>query len=283
MLTSMPSDRFPVTILQQGVKVTNEPPRGLKANISKSLMRLDKTFEDIEKNKPTWKKLVFGLSFFHALILERRKFGSLGWNIPYQFSQMDMDISIKQLKIFLERYDDTQWKALNYMVAEANYGGRVTDPMDRRLIKIMLGGFFCEEILKDGYKFSESGIYYAPKEGDLESYMSYIKEQLPLYDNPEVFGLHANANITSGINDTNMLLDTVLNLQPRASGKEGESPDEVIDKQCAKILSELPEAFDVEKIAKDYPVIYLESMNTVLQQELIRFNGLQSKIKSTLI
>jgi len=82
----MPSDRFPVTILQQGVKVTNEPPRGLKANISKSLMRLDKSFEDIDKNKSVWKKLVFGLSFFHALILERRKFGSLGWNIPYQFS-----------------------------------------------------------------------------------------------------------------------------------------------------------------------------------------------------
>jgi dynein heavy chain len=116
------------------------------------------------------------------------------------------------------------------MVAEANYGGRVTDPMDRRLIKIMLGGFFCEEILKEGYKFSESGIYYAPKEGDLDSYMGYIKEQLPLYDNPEVFGLHTNANITSGINDTNQLLDAVLHLQPRASGKEGESPDEIIDK-----------------------------------------------------
>lgn len=35
-LTTMPSDRFPVTIVQNAIKATSEPPKGLKNNIIKS-------------------------------------------------------------------------------------------------------------------------------------------------------------------------------------------------------------------------------------------------------
>lgn len=74
------------------------------------------------------------------------------------------------------------------MVAEANYGGRVTDDKDRRLIKTILLDFYTENILDDNYKFSESGIYFAPQEGNLASYKEYINT-LPINDSPEVFGL----------------------------------------------------------------------------------------------
>ena len=109
-----------------------------------------------------WKKLFFGLAFFHGLIIERRKFGPLGWNIPYEFTQADLAISIQQLTLFLEESNDVPFEALNYMVAEANYGGRVTDPKDRRLISVILQDFYSEKILEQDYKFSPSGIYYAP-------------------------------------------------------------------------------------------------------------------------
>ena len=151
------------------------------------------------------------------MILERRKYGPLGWNIPYEFTAADLAISVSQLKMFLDEYESIPYEALNYMVAEANYGGRVTDPKDRRLIKILLKDFYSPKILNDNYKFSPSAIYYAPKEGVLEEYKDYIRE-LPLNDPCEVFGLHENAEISSAIIETNFVCNSILALLPREVG-----------------------------------------------------------------
>jgi dynein heavy chain len=89
-----------------------------------------------------------------------------------------------------------------------------------------------------------------------------------------LFGLHDNANISSAIADTNLLLDTALSLQPRTSGGAGKSWEETLTDLAYDIETRLPAIFDEEQANLSFPVDYNESMNTVLTQELGRFNKL---------
>ena len=194
-LTSMPADYFPVSVLQNGVKLTTEPPRGLRANLKRTYQSFTDTFLNDCKKAEAWKKLVFGLSFFHAILQERRKFGPLGWNIRYDFNDSDLETSTTMLKIFLDEQEEIPWDAMLYVTGHINYGGRVTDDWDRRCLLTLLKKYSNPDILEDGFKFSDSGLYFAPTNGTIDNYIEYI-DSLPLVENPEVFGLHENANIT---------------------------------------------------------------------------------------
>ncbi len=75
---------------------------------------------------------------FHAVVQERRRFGPLGWNIAYEFNASDLHISLQQLDSFVSEYDDLPYSMLLFMVANINYGGRITDHMDVRAIRVIL-------------------------------------------------------------------------------------------------------------------------------------------------
>ncbi|CAE7425057.1 DNAH3, partial [Symbiodinium microadriaticum] len=264
--------------------MTNEPPKGMRANLLGSFLQIDSNWYEGSSRKDEFKKMLFGLCFFHAAVRERKKFGPLGWNIQYVFSPPDLKISMDQLRIFLDDLrptDAVPFAALSYLVGECNYGGRVTDDKDRRCILNVLDDFYTSSILDDNYKFSPSGTYYAPVASSHGSVMEYIRS-LPYNEGPEVFGLHDNANISCAIAETNLLLDTALSLQPRSSGGAGKSWGETLNELAVDISSRLPGTFDVEKALIMFPVRYEESMNTVLTQELIRFNRLIERVATTL-
>ncbi|KAM6951542.1 dynein axonemal heavy chain 3 [Aplochiton taeniatus] len=285
-LTSYPSDKFPVTILQNGVKMTNEPPKGMRANLLRSYISdpiCDPAFFCSSKKQAAWQKLLFGLTFFHALVQERRTFGPLGWNIPYEFNESDLRISMRQIQMFLDEYEEIPLEALTYLTGECNYGGRVTDDKDRRLLLSLLSIFYNRALVEqEGYHVCEGDIYYVPPDGPYQTYVDYIRN-LPISADPGVFGLHSNADITKDNQETNQLLNGVLLTLPRQTGGVGKSPQEVVDELAADILSKLPANFDIDMVIMKYPVMYNESMNTVLRQELIRFNRLTQVVRVSLV
>lgn len=156
-LTTAPTDGFPLGILQKSIKVVTEPPDGLAQNIKQTYSKLsDEVFNSCPK--PEFKPMLYVLSFFHATIQERKKFGKIGWNVKYDFNESDFLISFKLINLYLTQAHENQdedlpWETLRYLIGNAMYGGRVTDNRDRRALECYLEEFLGEFIFDANQKF----------------------------------------------------------------------------------------------------------------------------------
>ncbi|XP_078448652.1 dynein axonemal heavy chain 6 [Lampetra planeri] len=284
-LSSMPTRNFPVTVLQNSVKVTNEPPKGLRANIRRAFTEITQALFEKNVLGQNWRKIVFGICFFHAIIQERKKFGPLGWNIHYEFNDSDRECALLNLNLFCQD-GRIPWDALIYITGEITYGGRVTDSWDQRCLRTILKRFFSPKTLEPGYLYSTSGIYYASEEKTLQDHKDYI-ENLPLNDDPEIFGMHENANLAFQRQETGTLVKTILEVQPRSSGQgAGTSNDDIVKELADSILAKLPEILDMdcamESLFTRDEKGRINSLTTVLGQEVDRFNTLLQVIQNSL-
>ena len=93
-LTSVPAKSFPVQVLQNGVKMTSDPPSGLRARSYSAL-----SDELLKESKPPkiFKTLLFGFCYFHSAVQDRRKFGPIGCNIACGFTPEDLQVCRQQL------------------------------------------------------------------------------------------------------------------------------------------------------------------------------------------
>jgi len=297
-MMSMPSPAFPISVLQNSVKMTMEPPAGLRANMRRSLglepLSGEAFFSGPTNRETEFRRLLFALVYLHAFVQERRKFGPIGWNIPYGFDDGDLRISARQLRMYLDSAPDNAdgklqvpFDALVYSIGECNYGGRVTDDKDRRLLMTALERSFRPAILEEkGFRLSASSVYAVP---DCDTHKSMVDHigSLPLTAEPEAFGLHDNADITKDLKDTDGMLVALISTggaSGAGGGAEGGSgPEAIAARLVADILERLPADFDLEKASNKYPVRYEESMNQVLCQEMLRYNKLTSLVRTSLM
>jgi dynein heavy chain len=182
-----------------------------------------------------------------------------------------------------QRYGRVQHTALSYTHSWSHPpAGKVTDGHDRNTLMTILKTYYTADIHDPQYKFSPSGIYYAPPQSDYKGYLEYINA-LPLIAQPEVFGMHENADITKDLQETTLLLESVMLTMSRDSAAGGLTFEETLGAVAHDILERLPQDFDLEAVSERYPQDYYNSMNTVLVQELGRFNNLLTCIRSSLI
>jgi dynein heavy chain, axonemal len=118
--------------------------------------------------------------------------------------------------MFLDEYPEVPYDTLSYTCGECNYGGKVTDGHDRHTLMTVLATYYTPKVHESLHKLSPSGLYFVPEQGDHKSYLDYISS-LPHIAQPEVFGLHENADITKDLQETTLLLDSLMLTQSRQS------------------------------------------------------------------
>lgn len=240
---------------------------------------------------PAFKPLVWVVSFFHAIIQDRRKFGKIGWNVSYDFNESDFRISFRLLGMYLRKAHENKdemipWGSLKYLIGEAMYGGRVTDDFDRRcLINYMdefMGDFIFDKNREFFFAKTKEFEYGLPKQMGLEGFFNYLND-IPIINTPDVFGLHPNAEITYFTNAAKSMWDDLISMQTtNVASSTGVNKEEYVEGIANDIQSKIPLPYDVVAFRKEAG-IEISPTKVVLFQELERINRLIVRIRETLM
>ena len=265
-LSTAPKEHFSPLLLQCCVKLTTEPPRGLRASMSHLYaFAVDSGRYESVSQRPDvgvqYQRLVFSLAWLHSLLVERRKFKALGWVDTYAYSEMDFATGSDLIVDFLEDLSDPTlglgpWKALRYLIGEITYGGRVTDAADRQLL-----GLYCRELFSPQMMDIMAARLVAAEDlpsasarigqdlngesmeagrgHDLTVLAQYLVpncptvagaldaiEDLPMEDPPEAFGQHRNAQVASEREDAWRFLSAASTVETSAVHRTGVDDDQ---------------------------------------------------------
>ena len=120
--------------------------------------------------------------------------------------------------------EEVPFETLQFLVGIINYGGRITDYNDEKLIISLLKAFFNENCLNENYCFMKESfqhpIYKVPDTKKVDMIKEYISS-LPFNDEPEIFGLHQNAKINFNLQTSKFIDSFLLKFEPSNSGGSG--------------------------------------------------------------
>lgn len=213
-ITTEVHKNFPINLLQLSIKYTNEPPSGIRAGLKRTYGNLNQDLLDYSQN-PYYLPLIYAVSFLHTIVQERRKYGPLGWNIPYEFNLADWLASCMFIQNHLDALDPKRgisWSTLRYMLGEVQYGGRVTDDYDKRLLNTFARVWFLDKMFEESFEFHSGYKIYRYK--NQEEYLDAI-DKMNATDPCEAYGLHSNADITYQTYIAEEILDTIISVQPK--------------------------------------------------------------------
>ena len=299
ILSSAPCGAFPSDILSNSVKLTCEPPAGLRANLLRCLTKwrnpasAPSTILDLPTSPtvshPIWERLLQALCYFHAVVLERKKFGALGWNVEYEFNDSDLDVSVTTLRMFLDEIffeggtvedklsgkrtkggDTIPWSALRHIIGEVIYGGRVTDQWDSRCLS---------GILK---RYLSSDLFSASSHVPALSMLSRAE----ISEGPEMFGMDETADKVSKIHDTECIIQNLEVMQPTGAALRapvGRAQDHLVA-SLSEMLASLP---PLPSQHGDYHSslradAHSDPLTTFLRQEVGRYSRLLTTIRNSL-
>jgi dynein heavy chain 2 len=185
-LTSEPHPKFPSILLQSSLKITYETPPGLRHN-------LQRTFNYVTPSQEAQQtQLLFVLSWFHALIQERRKYIPQGWSKYYEFSFGDLkagELTLGAIAAENPGGRTPQWQKIHGILENAIYGGRIANEFDLRVLRAYIAQLFTDSVLRGEEPLSR--VIPVPQSPNVRDYVGVVNK-VPDADAPALFGLPAN-------------------------------------------------------------------------------------------
>ena len=277
---------IPESLLQSSICIANEPPSDLRANLARAWNNFDQNRIDQCVKPEVFKACLFGLSFFHSLMLGRRRFGFQGWSRAYGFNVGDLRICADVLESYLNRDEPkVPYQDLRYIFGEIMYGGHITDFFDRRTNNTYLTVVLNDKLLNRG-ELAPKLLSPDCRLWDYHNYSNFISKSLPP-ESPVVYGLHPNAEIGFLTNKAEDLFQTTLRLEVGSTLNDGggNSVASVLKDTLDDIMHRCPQSFDLIDLADRFKEKVSESVlpyAVVVIQECTRLNALLHFISTTL-
>ncbi|KAG2907508.1 Dynein heavy chain 17, axonemal [Phytophthora cactorum] len=261
-ITSDPSTNIPIGVLERSIKLTNEPPTGLRANVKRAFCCFPKNI--VDELEPRTRCILFALCYFHSLMLERKKFGPQGFNMLYPFAASDLLASSTVLRNYMDNAPArVPWPDLRYLFGEIMYGGHIVNELDRLVAATYLQYFLRDELLEElsmlpygddasggsggggnsGQDGGSSGggggdggdgpsggqqrrEFLAPKlSAGFDRILEHVNTSL-LNETPTAFGLHPNAEVAFRTENGQILLQSMLLLTTKEEDVQGDNSDD---------------------------------------------------------
>lgn len=281
-ITSDPSTNIPIGLLERSIKLTNEPPTGLKANVKRAFCCFNKV--QVDELEPRTRCILFAMCYFHALMLERKKFGTQGFNLVYPFAASDLIASSTVLKNYMENAPArVPWQDLRYLFGEIMYGGHIVNELDRLVSSTYLSYFLRDELLEElsmvpfdshggGGSGSESSSaagnsgdgtgagsvaggsegssalhlrreFLAPKLTSGYDRILELIEHTLVNDSPTAFGLHPNAEVAFRTEHGERLMKTIMLLTPKDDDNGSKESVDSVQMVVEGVLQDILESY----------------------------------------
>ncbi|KAI6653765.1 Dynein heavy chain 6, axonemal-like [Oopsacas minuta] len=240
--------KFPISILHLSLKLRIESLKSIRANIEETLLNRGAiTEQDLEDQGagPYWKRLLFSLCFFNAIIHCRNRYRTLGWNFPYDFSVRDFTCGKYIMLRLMTDHSCIPWRGIVESLGDTCYGGRVTDFSDKKRLECLLERYFNSEVTTSNYHImKDPRLSMVSDKASFEGWKKHI-EQLPDKDSPESLGLHQSADVTYSLANNMYLIQCLVEMNSTAAGtgKLWQARDSVI-RRSSEILSSLPTVYE---------------------------------------
>lgn len=202
-LTMEINPKVPVNLLRAGRIFVFEPPPGMKANMLRTFSSIPVARMCKAPNERA--RLYFLLAWFHAVIQERLRYAPLGWSKKYEFGESDLRSACDTVDTWLDDTakgrqnippDRIPWAALQTLMAQSIYGGRIDNEFDQRLLNTFLERLFtCSSFdseFKLALKVDGHKDIKMPDGIRREEFIHWV-EMLPDTQTPSWLGLPSNA------------------------------------------------------------------------------------------